>query len=135
MEYSASQDPRSCSLYFDFGPEKLPGLSRNGPLTASGDCVSRCRQIGSNSFADLSKNGRKWLQGVKRSSLCIAIRGFRSILFLLFHCVTVVVTTGFWIHIEKNSAIFIKFSFRKIVAIPEKTLACVKVAFRQNTYK
>ena len=35
MEQFASQDPRSYSLYFDlkidFGPEKLPGLSRNGP--------------------------------------------------------------------------------------------------------
>ena len=120
---------------FDFGPEKLLGLSINGPLTVSGDCVSRCRQIGSNSFVVLSKNERKQLQGVKRSSLCIAIGGFRSILFLFFHCVTVVVTTGFWIHIEKNSAIFTKFSFRKIGTIQEKTLACVKVAFRQNTYK
>ena len=39
MEYFTSQDPRSYSLYFDisicifdFGPEKLTGLSRNGPL-------------------------------------------------------------------------------------------------------
>ena len=30
MELFASQDPRSYSLYF--GPVKLPGLSRNGPL-------------------------------------------------------------------------------------------------------
>ena len=35
MEYFASQDPRSYSLYliwiFDFGSKKLPGLSRNQP--------------------------------------------------------------------------------------------------------
>ena len=31
------------------------------------------------------------------------------------------------------SAIFTKFYFPKIAAIQEKTLACVKVAFRQKT--
>ena len=34
-----------------------------------------------------------------------------------------------------NSAIFTKFYFPKIAAIQEKTLACVKVAFRQKNYK
>ena len=29
-------------------------------------CISRCHQIGSNSFTDLSEKGRKWLQEVKR---------------------------------------------------------------------
>ena len=36
MEYFVSQDPRSYSYIsiwiFDFGPVKLPGISRNGPL-------------------------------------------------------------------------------------------------------
>ena len=36
MEYFASQDPRSYSYIsiwiFDFGPVKLPGISRNGRL-------------------------------------------------------------------------------------------------------
>ena len=36
MEWFASQEPHSYSLYFDlifdFGPEKLPRLSTNGPL-------------------------------------------------------------------------------------------------------
>ena len=42
MEFFASQDPRSYSLYFDlniwydFGPVQLPGLSRNGPRTYLG---------------------------------------------------------------------------------------------------
>ena len=31
-----------------------------------------------------------------------------------------------------NITIFTKFSFRKIAAIQEKTLACVKVAFHQK---
>ena len=80
---------------FRFRARKVTGTFEKRAPDRVRDCVSRCRQIGSNSFVDLSKNGRKLLQAVKRSSLCIAIRGFRSILFLLFHCVTVVVTTGF----------------------------------------
>ena len=38
-------------------------------------------------------------------------------------------------HIKMNSAIFAKFMFCKIEAIQEKTLAGVKVAFRQKAYK
>ena len=53
--------------------------------------VSLCCQIGSHSFVDFSEKGRKWLQAVKRSSLGIVIGG-----------------------IKMNSAIFTKFSFRKI---------------------
>ena len=36
MELFATQDPRSYSLYFDFGPVKLPGLSRKGPIWEQG---------------------------------------------------------------------------------------------------
>ena len=38
-------------------------------------------------------------------------------------------------HIKMNSEIFAKFTFCKIAAIQEKTLAGVKVAFRQRAYK
>ena len=36
MEYFVSQEPRSYSWIFDFGPEKLSGLWRNGPLARYG---------------------------------------------------------------------------------------------------
>ena len=38
-------------------------------------------------------------------------------------------------HIKMNNAIFAKFTFCKIAAIQEKTLAGVKVALRQRAYK
>ena len=38
-------------------------------------------------------------------------------------------------YIKMNSVIFPKFTFCKIAAIQEKTLAGVKVAFRPKAYK
>ena len=38
-------------------------------------------------------------------------------------------------HMKLNGAIFPKFTFCKITALQEKTLAGVKVAFRQRAYK
>lgn len=88
--------------------------------------VSLYRQIGSHSFVDFSEKGRKWLQVVKRSSLGIVMFGFRSILVLLFYFITVVVVTGFWTHIKMNSAIFTKFSFRKIAARKREN-SCISI--------
>ena len=53
MEYFASQDPRSNSFYFDlkfdFGPEKLSGLLRNGSEGSSFDrkVLALCLSLGS----------------------------------------------------------------------------------------
>ena len=48
-------------------------------------------------FQKKEENDLKSFKGFKRLSLCIAIRGFRSIsfFFFAFHFVTVVVMTGF----------------------------------------
>ena len=126
---------RALVLYISIsGPKSYRDFRETGPWPLQGTAFHVAVKSGQ---IPLWTSQRMEENYSKRSKdrVCIAIRGFRSILFLLVHCVTVVVTKGFWIHIEKNSAIFTKFSFRKIVAIQEKTLACVKVAFRQNTYK
>ena len=73
----------NCKCGYRKRARRLPSRRKNSETTLS---ILLCLCI------------RKWLQGVKRSSLWIALRGFRSFLFLSFHFVTVVVMTGFWTH-------------------------------------
>ena len=56
--------------------------------------------------------------------------------FCLFILLLRLLWQGFELmHIKMNNAIFAKFTFCKIAAIQEKTLAGVKVALRQRAYK
>lgn len=70
------------------------------------------------------ENDFKWSKG--RVLALSVMFGFRSILVLLFHFVSVVMVTGFWTHIQMNSAIFTKFSFRKIAA-RERENSCISI--------